>query len=608
MKIENIGSKIISSSDPSFSKLFDSDTTSAWFPGWKPESYPAWGIIDLNQSVTKLRYFDGTGIPHINIYQSKDLSNFSLVKNLELNLYQAWVQVPVSITERYVKIELLDIQGDMVISELEFYDGINDPVDPVENPPVIPPPIPPQPPVIPLNLSGDALKIGCNTYPWIPLELMLPLQRLYIASGWIWQPAGLYIEPMFQAGKPYMLGLDSYLQKAKELGKETMFCINQTPEWYRPTGRDDGNNDYPPIKPGLNRLDPNSYKDYADFLFQVVARYGNVVHPLSSLKVDTSERWGAKNELKTGLKLLKYIEVGNEYDRWWKLNSSESEQYLTPEESAALFSICYKRIKEADPSMGVVMAGLTGFDWPYFDRFYKAVMKLVPNAKFIINLHHYSNKGNKLGTWPPTWYPGQGINPELDEDFIGIKQFVDFAKQQGLKCFVSEFGYDTILNPQNPSWQYPLLQEGQNSEEVQANWLVRTFLEYIRLGVDKLYLYLSNDLNVSGGLYTSSGILRTEGQGFAPKMSHYQLNVLVKELNGFTFYKDVSVRGIKIYEFKSSKGASKYIYWTPDDKERRMSFKRKNIVATSTPKYLIPSLLRLDSSVSTTTSTTTNTI
>lgn len=561
---------------------FDGNLNTGWFPGWSPSSYPAKALVtlDAEYKIDKIRIYDNSGQPTFRVWKTDSTGQIGQkILETQLQLYKSWREFVVDSTTIYLVIEIDGIQGDNVIPEIEFYGTkVGEGGPPPDDDPPPPPPTP-----ITGSLSGEATKINLCGFHWTPLDKLKPFHsiRLFMSSGWLWQPNGLYVEPLYQAAKPPQApGLDTYFQKCKEQGLEPIPCINQTPEWYRNTGRGDGNNDYPPIKPGLNRQDPNSYKDYADFLWQFTARYGRKVWPDSALRVDTTPRWGGdvSNVKKSGLNLVHFIEVWNEADKWWKKGGSENEIYMEPEELAAMLTICYNRIKEADPTMTVILPGLTGFDWNYFQRLIIKA-KALNNGQIpfdILNLHHYSNLGNKLGEWPPTWYNGQGCAPEVDKDFVGVIPFVDFAKKNNLKIYVTEFGWDTSPTPngQNLSWQYPTPIPGQTSFQTQAQWLTRTYLEYIRLGVDACYMFNANDEPSweNGGLYTSCGLLKSEGQEYLAKPSYIILEYLIKDLNATTYAGDLSTKEVRILAFKGA-NSTKIVYWSPTDSAKTKSFK-----------------------------------
>lgn len=383
---------------------------------------------------------------------------------------------------------------------------------------------PPQP--------STGFKVGANSFPWVPLRLFesigMKWVRCYVASGWIWRPNGLFVQPMFQAETQETHGLDDYLQRAKEKGINPLLCIHQTPEWFRNTGRGDGNNDFAPIKAGASRTDPASYKEYAEFLFQVAARYGRVKLPDNVLEVDTTPRWSGDilNEKKSGLDLLTYLEIWNEPDKWWKKGT---EAYFEPEETAAMMSACYDGhegklgggvgIKQADPSMKVIMPGITDTNLPYMqkmDAWFKTNRKDRVWPCDTLNVHHYANRGNKKDQYPAQWVDEGACTPVYDSNFPAIRDIVDFAAGMGKKVWQTEFGADKI----GPSM---MLAKGiaESNEQFQSKIIIQAVKDYKSAGVDAVFVFNSSDENngADGGQFETCGLWSSEATGYRPFVS-----------------------------------------------------------------------------------------
>ena len=378
---------------------------------------------------------------------------------------------------------------------------------------------PPGPPGI---VTADM--IGINTHPWHPVKILDPIKcrRIYLSSYYFWLPDGIKPQPMQQAGTPVAWGIDDCFRNIKSNGGIILACIHQTPEWYRPTGRQDGGGDFAPLKAGLSRSAPASYKDYAEMLFQVTAREGRKVWPLDVLKVSPNARWnGDLNEKKTGMDLLNYIEPWNEPEKWWLKGS---EAYFAPEETAALMSACYDGhegtlgkyagIKTADASMKVVMPGLTDYDWPYIqamDVWFKSNRRDKRWPCDVANLHHYLSSTNRLGVHPQTWGMGSATTPAKDPAFSDVSRFVAFFRAMGLPLWVTETGGDSGSNSQM----------SYGSEEAQGAAMVETVKAYAALGVEKVFLYTAADEpgSATGGLWQSSGLLKNQASGYARKKS-----------------------------------------------------------------------------------------
>jgi hypothetical protein len=121
--VENISVISGEYNNPEF--LFDGDTKTGWFAGWNPVHYPAQLLIDFGKKVNinKIRYFDGNGSTTLSLLQYNDSrKNFIVLDKYRLDKYQTWVSnIFVTIETQYIVIQYEDIQGDLPITELEFY-------------------------------------------------------------------------------------------------------------------------------------------------------------------------------------------------------------------------------------------------------------------------------------------------------------------------------------------------------------------------------------------------------------------------------------------------------------------------------------------------------
>lgn len=389
-------------------------------------------------------------------------------------------------------------------------------------PPVDPPVEPPTP--------TTGFMAGANDFHWVPLDKlkMFKTVRLYVASGWVWRPGGLFVQPLFQAETATVHGLDDYFAAAKAQGLDVVPCINQTPDWYNGKSEGVGSNNWPPIKPGKDRTLASSYQDYADFWFQFCARYGGVKHPDSALRVDTTPNYPNQplNIKKSGLGLIKTVEINNELDRWW---DAGTDKYMKPEEHAAMLWACYAACKRADPNIQVVMGGLTGFDLKYLQA-----MKAYFDAQSVkfqsdkINVHHYSNVRNEYGAWPPTWVDNGACFPIDDKDFPMIDRIVAWAASLNLKVWVTEFGADS----KGPSWMHIVGKNGESDEQAQGRLIVETFKAYQKAGVERAYVFTAIDEpgSANGGLWQNCGLMTNQQTGFQLKPSYTAVQNYLKTL------------------------------------------------------------------------------
>ncbi len=451
----------------------------------------------------------------------------------------------------------------------------------------------------------------------------------YFSADFISTPEGLRLEPIGKARTDPAAGVDSWIRALNSKGCTPILNINQTPAWfwasqsqnqvksaaqaasfadtYNPFAdfSDWAANgakkravfnqaqfvpDHPPIiSPGTSRVNPDSYAAYARIFGEVAKRYGKNKHPEGGLWVNTSPRWtnDPPNERISGLGLKFGLQVWNEPDKWWHKGDG-SGIYFEPEEYAALFAACYAEIKAADPTVPVYMAGLTGFDMEYMTRFVNALKSMGKPLPDVFDLHHYSHAGNRVGVWPPTWYDGGACAPEQDQDFEGVRQFVDFAKLHGKPLSVSEFGCDT----RGPSWMWAKPIAGKSSEQLQATWVCRSYMEYMRLGVGSSAVFNGNDEQgaENGGLYTNSGLLYGEGEPgkvFAPKPSYIAVTGLIRSLQGLEFVKDVSTANCRAMMFKKQDGSRVLAAWWPtvEGKNKMADLEGKTLQVTEDVQF-----------------------
>ena len=524
-------------------QLFDGNTQSGWFPGWNAGDYPVLAKIKFTEKVkiNKLKLFDWVGQSTFSIINQSDTIT---VKLNQFNKWQTKTFKTMEVDE--ILISISDIQGDIPITELEFYFDEN-----------IKPPSS-------KKLTGDALSIGTNGFHWIPTDL-IPCQniRIYQMVQWSWTPKGLAVNPTVQADGMY----DEYYQELKNKNITAIPCINKVPNWSHESPNDSEWADLKMNDVGTDPNDPMSYRSISQYGFQLAARYGRVKYPSQDLKVNQEPRWNGDvvNLLQSGLDLLNYIELENEPDRPWK----DTKHKYTAEEFAAFMSAVYDGhegrlgkgygIKAADPSMKVVMAGISAINTKYIEdmnRWFKENRSDGIFAADVINVHHYCNSAN-----PPypaqtvNLYLGDGIDPITDKLFERLNDLTlpinnnlnsisSLPNSQSLnsltdnvKLWLSEFGYDT-----NPC-STPLCQAVEN-DSIQAEWILQSFLIAIKTGYEKSFVYNLSDepdllntdplgnINKNGYVFGSSGLLTNE---LEPKLSHQKIQWLVNLLNDKQF-------------------------------------------------------------------------
>jgi len=343
---------------------------------------------------------------------------------------------------------------------------------------------------------------------------------------------------------------DDAYQKFKDAGVDIMMCL-QLGGLEKPN-----KNDKPTNVNGQNTADPRSYTKIASTYFNVAARYGAIKHNAATLRSD---------DKKSGLNLIKYLEVWNEQDKGWEGPNAN----FSPEEYAALLSICYDSIKKADPNMIVVMGGLAGQKLDYIKSMKRWFENNRTDKKFaadVINLHIYALNNDidwEGGEWPLR--PG-AETPEDAKFYEKMLPFVQFANENGKMFFVSEFGWDT--HPESPL--YPKKVNGVDAQEMQSRYLLRAYMEFAAAGVTAVQQYELIDPSREewgGGLYATSGLIKRNdnlnGNNADKKKGWFNIKEMKDALKGYKFNRIIQRNNAAhIYEFV--KGTEKMaVGWIP---------------------------------------------
>lgn len=309
---------------------------------------------------------------------------------------------------------------------------------------------------------------------------------------------------------------DIIYHRCKQDGIEMLADIKACPDWLLETyPQNQRDNENIPMPFGAKRDAPVSYIEQAKAGFQFAARYGSNKNVDAALvTVDPKQRWTGDgiNVVKIGLGTVKYIECDNERDKWWK--GTKAQQ--SAEEYAANMSAFYDGdkgrlgkgvgVKNADPNMKVVMAGLSkpepGYvqrmiNWCKVHRGYKPDGSV--NLCFdVINFHYYNNAPNVT----------RGVAPELSKAAELADGFMRLGKQYHLPVWVTETGYD--INPGSP--QRAIAIGNRSVLLTQADWIMRTAFLYARHGISKVFFYELDDVNINSSTQFSSCGLADNGK------------------------------------------------------------------------------------------------
>lgn len=160
----------------------------------------------------------------------------------------------------------------------------------------------------------------------------------------------------------------------------------------------------------------------------------------------------------------------------------------------------------------------------------------------VLRIHRYAIKSG----WP-TWqrsYPEDSSVPYLSK----IQDMIDWRDKHapGREMWVSEFGWD--CSTQKPDPKGDMAKFITCSDEEQAMWLVRSYLLFAEMRIDKAFVYFFNDED-NASFHACSGITRH----FQPKPSYHAMAWMLRNLADYRFSRAIqkSEKDGYLFEFIS---------------------------------------------------------
>ncbi len=521
--------------------------------------YPLSIVIDLGveHDLTNICYFDIEGNGRLTI-ASRRADRWRTVFTDELKQYRKWVAQSAELRTRYLKLTFQSPGAQ--IGEIILYGT-----------PRGQRPAPPQP--VPHTRPLMESFIGTNGFVDDPVDRLGALGFLREYHNWQWDEGNtdtsyagypdheIAWSPSWVSGAGWGWDFDKFYRQLKAAGIEVSPCLQGCAPYL--VNYDPGRKNHKPVGAGDDPARPESYAAHASYLFQFAARYGGATLDPQRLKLR------ADQPVRSGLNLIRYVENCNEPDKWWE----GREGYFSPTELAAMCSADYDGhrgvmgsdvgVKNADPNMKLVLGGLANPELEYLKAMQLwADFHRDGEMPFdVINLHHYSNDaGGQSGK------PTIGISPEEDGLRERFQRIVDWRDRflPGKEVWVSEFGYDT--NPKSVQ-RAPAI--GTSSpDEVQAQWLVRSYLALAAAGVDRAQQFMLRDANAENPVkFNSCGLTNEKANGHRPKRSWYYVATLRHVLTGTRFDREIPSGNtrVRIYRFRSDKAPQRHVYavWCP---------------------------------------------
>lgn len=242
--------------------------------------------------------------------------------------------------------------------------------------------------------------------------------------------------------------------------------------------------------------------------------------------------------------LLESVEIGNEPGKF------SDPDYRTVFENMA------RGLKAGDSRLRVVTCAMvTGKSHDYA----KSVDCItgLESLYDVLNVHSYA----QLENWP-TWRRSFPEDPRLKDYLQDVKKLCDWRDRHapGKEVWLTEFGYDSSTRKPDPKSEFK--DWVGVTDEQQAQWIVRSWLIFSDMPIQRAYLYFFND-DDQPQMHGAAGLTRK----FEPKPSFYAAAHLKRVLGDYRFSRVVLERAgeARIYEFipGDDSKAPIWVAWSP---------------------------------------------
>jgi len=246
--------------------------------------------------------------------------------------------------------------------------------------------------------------------------------------------------------------------------------------------------------------------------------------------------------------LVGSVEIGNEPGSY-----SDSE-YRTVFENMA------RGIRQGDPHLPIATCNVVAGTPDKYTKNIASLEGLQPLYD-IINIHTYA-----FAEPYPTWRRSYPEDPSIKylppvTDTIAWRS----AHAPGKQIWITEFGWDSTTKPNLPTGDFSRWVGSTDTQ--QAQYLVRSFLVFSALDVDRAYLYYFDDEDAPT-LHASSGLTRH----FTPKPSYYAVSHLYDTLGSCRFVRAVvqEAGSLYAYEYRNGSNSKERIWavWSPTGSNR----------------------------------------
>jgi hypothetical protein len=247
--------------------------------------------------------------------------------------------------------------------------------------------------------------------------------------------------------------------------------------------------------------------------------------------------------------LVTSLEIGNEPGHY------SDEKYRT------LFRSMAGGLREGDPKLKILTCNMTVGKSGKYDKSVVCIEGL-ESLYDVLTIHTYA-----MAEGWPTWRRSFPEDPKI-EFLKSVETLIAWrnANAKAKEIWVTEFGWDASTKPPLKTGDFAKW-DGNVTDEKQAQYLVRAFLLFAAMDVERAYLYFFNDSD-EPSFHASSGITRN----FEPKTAFHAVGHLYRTLADYRFSRRVLKKDGEVFAHEFVHGTEPkrkiLVAWSPTDTGR----------------------------------------
>jgi hypothetical protein len=277
------------------------------------------------------------------------------------------------------------------------------------------------------------------------------------------------------------------------------------------------------------------------------AKWKNLRHDASSYGFELARFFGPSGKQK----LAEAVEIGNEPGKY------DDASYRL------LFEHAAQGMRRGDPKLQIATCAMYARpSGPYHKDL--ATVKGLESLYDVINVHSYAELAGY-----PTWRRSFPEDPQLDF-LTKIREVLTWrdTNAPGKQVWLTEFGWDATTKPQATEGDFKKW-EGVTDVQ-QAQYLVRAFLAFAELDLDRAYIFWFND-DDKPTVHASSGLTRN----YQPKPAFHAVSQMLSALGDYRFERALTRKPgelcITSFAHSMDMNLSIWVVWSPTGEGRKVN-------------------------------------